>query len=243
MIEPLIRPQNWAIPGPGAKKGTALIFGQQLGEKGCIRAFEWLQREGNRLFKKAGYSEDQIPTLGFNEPGLTAIDHEHALCEFLKYVRIEAGEGKGKKYKSPNPEPVTRELPQGWKRIHPVFNEVLLTPYHEPSYPSQRHRLPPPPVVIGDEPEWEVEEILEAKANRRGTVTYLVKFKGYPEPEWLQPQNLYNALEVVADFYKRVPNAPKPKDQQVKKRLHIKLLVNKPSQLIDETDLQSGRLP
>jgi hypothetical protein len=30
------------------------------------------------------------------------------------------------------------KLPATWKKIHPVFNEIYLTPYTPPSYPSQK---------------------------------------------------------------------------------------------------------
>ena len=118
------------------------------------------------------------------------------------------------------------DLPGGWRKIHPVFNEVLLSPYHSPQFPSQQQRLSPPPVVIGEEPEWEVESILQAKVSGRGKVSYLVQFKGYPEPEWLPPENLYNATDEVAKFYCKVPNAPKPTSATVKKKLYICLLLN-----------------
>ena len=41
------------------------------------------------------------------------------------------------------------ELPATWKKIHPVFNEALLTPYK------------PPVIAEGDE-EYEVDEILDS---------------------------------------------------------------------------------
>ena len=28
-------------------------------------------------------------------------------------------------------------IPKTWKRIHPIFNKNLLTPYHEPEFPTQ----------------------------------------------------------------------------------------------------------
>ena len=48
-----------------------------------------------------------------------------------------------------------------------VFNESLLTPYKEPEYPSQQQPDKPPPVIINDVEEFEVEEILDSRMYRR----------------------------------------------------------------------------
>ena len=47
--------------------------------------------------------------------------------------------------------------------------------------------------------------------NRRG-IEYLIKWKGYPdsENEWIVRTNLPHAQEVIADFHRRHPNAPRP---------------------------------
>src|SRR5882757_5471373 len=52
------------------------------------------------------------------------------------------------------------EILKTWKQIHPVFNEVLLSPYHEPVFKGQQRPPPPPPVEIEGHLEYEVEEIL-----------------------------------------------------------------------------------
>ena len=52
-------------------------------------------------------------------------------------------------------------LPDNWKLIHPVFNQDLLTPFNEASYATQCKPQPPPPEVVGDELEYEVQQILD----------------------------------------------------------------------------------
>jgi hypothetical protein len=54
-------------------------------------------------------------------------------------------------------------------RIHPVFHVSQLKDYHIEStrFPG-RHHPPPPPVMIDDEPEWEVDRILDHRFVRRG---------------------------------------------------------------------------
>jgi len=37
------------------------------------------------------------------------------------------------------------QLPRSWNRIHPVFNEVLLSPYHPPSFAYKKY---PHPLVL-----------------------------------------------------------------------------------------------
>lgn len=54
------------------------------------------------------------------------------------------------------------KLPPHW-RIHPRFNEKLLTPYVAPAFPNQELPPPPPPDLIDDEEEYEIEEVLDAK--------------------------------------------------------------------------------
>ncbi|VDB96197.1 unnamed protein product [Peniophora sp. CBMAI 1063] len=207
MIPSLTRPHDWATPGPGAKMGTALIFSQKTGkppsEKHCIQAFRWLQRNGNRLFLKAGYQESDIPALTDGEIGLTAIDHEHALCEFSKYVRIAAGNyGKdnGKyKFTRPNPVPVTRELPQGWKSLAEACAR------RDAAYTQ------PAPAVGNakeDEAEWYVSHIV-AKDKRDEEdedvePRYLVRWEGYSplDDTWVPESNLEESSREVLEEYK-----------------------------------------
>lgn len=192
-----MRPQNWAIPGPGAMAGVALIFGQKLGEKDCIQVFQWLQREGNRLFLKAGYREADIPALMPGDPGLSAVDHEHSLCEFSKYVRIEAGDyGKdSKKYKylNANPAPVTRELPRGWE------------PFAKACAKRNNSYTQPEPAVgeaEEDEAEWYVSHIV-AKNDKGTEPKYLVRWKGYPPSgdTWEPESSLRESSREVVDEY------------------------------------------
>jgi hypothetical protein len=55
------------------------------------------------------------------------------------------------------------KLPDNWWLLHPMFNESLLTPYVKPTFPSQQKPLPPPPDVVGEELEYEVEKILDSQ--------------------------------------------------------------------------------
>lgn len=54
-------------------------------------------------------------------------------------------------------------------KIHPVFHVVLLEPYKQSDIPG-RTRPPPPPIKIKGEIEYEVEEILNSKIDKRDGV-------------------------------------------------------------------------
>jgi len=50
------------------------------------------------------------------------------------------------------------ELPEGWM-IHNMFNEDLLTKYREPHFKEQHMEPAPPPTIINEKEEYEVEEV------------------------------------------------------------------------------------
>ena len=64
-------------------------------------------------------------------------------------------------------------------------------------------KIPPPPVEVAGEKEYEVEEILD-RQERRGKTKYLVKWKGYmvEENTWEGLENLKNAREKIVEFKK-----------------------------------------
>jgi hypothetical protein len=85
---------------------------------------------------------------------------------------------------------------------HPVYNESLLSPYHEPP-PHRRENRPPPKLVNGRE-EYEVEAILKSRKRGRG-FQYLVKWKDYPHSDntWEPARNLTSAKQLLNDFKRR----------------------------------------
>ena len=75
------------------------------------------------------------------------------------------------------------------KRTHSVFHMMYLRPTSYDSFPSQLiDDMQPPSILVDDEPEWEVEEILQERMKRgRGRggpirKQYLVKWTGYATP-------------------------------------------------------------
>ena len=67
------------------------------------------------------------------------------------------------------------KLPQDWK-IHPVFQVSLLEAYRSDRRSKDDEH--PPPELVDDEEEWELEAILDSKSGFDG-IQYYVKWKGY----------------------------------------------------------------
>jgi hypothetical protein len=93
------------------------------------------------------------------------------------------------------------ELPPSMK-IHPVFHVSLLELYKESSIPGRFH-VPPPPVELNGQEEFEVSEILDSRIIQR-KLEYLVQWHGY--------NNLRNAPEMIQEFHCWYPEKPSSKD-------------------------------
>ena len=95
---------------------------------------------------------------------------------------------------------VELELPASL-RIHLVVNVRRIVKYREQV--EGQKKIPPPPVEVAGEKEYEVEEILDRQERRRKT-KYLVKWKGYTVEEntWEGLENLKNAMGKVEEFEK-----------------------------------------
>ena len=78
------------------------------------------------------------------------------------------------------------KLPPRWKKIHPVFNEILLKPAIKPIFESQRIQPLSLPKIIDNKEHYEIEKIRDLRVHRQ-KLQYLVKWVGYAEPTW-QPE-------------------------------------------------------
>jgi hypothetical protein len=106
------------------------------------------------------------------------------------------------------------ELPASMK-IHPVFHVNLLRPAATDPLPEQRQE-PPPPVEVEGVEEWEVQDILDSRWDRRGRggqprLKYTVKWAGYDEPTEVPADYVANAQEIVNNFHRRYPHKPRPR--------------------------------
>ena len=83
------------------------------------------------------------------------------------------------------------ELPTQWS-IHPVFHIDLLTPYRETITHGANYQRPPPDLVDNEE-EYEVEAVLDSRKFGRGRrLQYLIKWKGYPDSDnqWIDKDDV-----------------------------------------------------
>ena len=100
-------------------------------------------------------------------------------------------------------------LPHRMKQLHPVFNVVKLTPAPDDPIIGRKTEDHPPPIVIDEEPEWEVEEILNSCWHRR-RFQYLIKWKGYGhEHNFWESASEVSAPELTAEFHCKYPEAPR----------------------------------
>jgi len=107
------------------------------------------------------------------------------------------------------------KLPETWK-CHNVFNAALLEPYRQSDAikrPEEYEKITQAEAESygDDQGIYEMEAIIGSSRNRRGKVTYLVKWKGYPldEATWEPYENLVEAKESLLDFHKANPDAAK----------------------------------
>lgn len=104
------------------------------------------------------------------------------------------------------------ELPASM-RNHPVFNVNLLNPASDDPVPGQRNP-PPPPVEVEGIEQFEVEEILNSRVERRGRggprLKYTVKWIGYDDPTEEPAEYLEGVPELVRNYHRRYPEKPGP---------------------------------
>ena len=99
-------------------------------------------------------------------------------------------------------------------RIHPVFHVSLLEKYHRNTIPNRV--VPPPlPVILNNEPEYEVEEILDSRLCF-GKLQYLIKWKGYSvnDNSWEPKDNVLGSSDLVAEFHRLYPDKPRKEGKQ-----------------------------
>jgi len=108
-------------------------------------------------------------------------------------------------------------LPEKW-RIHPVFHVSLLEPY----YRNASTVAPEDMILVGEDEEWEVEDILDDKP-RYGKPWYLVRWKGFPpcEDSWIPKAYLAHAQRKLKEYETKGP--PNPQISKARKpRLRVR---------------------
>ena len=107
----------------------------------------------------------------------------------------------------PGSHSITLRLLDSLHAVHPVFHVSMLEPAVPNTIPS-RVQSPPPPIMVDDEPKFEISEILDTKINNRHRtckLLYLVCWTGYEgtgkETSWILASELGHASKLVTDFH------------------------------------------
>ena len=109
------------------------------------------------------------------------------------------------------------ELPKHLSRLHPVFSVAYLRPYIDPreNFPERPIDERPPPELVDNYYEYEVESILDSRQITRfkqRLTLYLVKWKGFPlsEATWEPAEHLDSASETLKAYFASHPTSKRP---------------------------------
>jgi len=94
-------------------------------------------------------------------------------------------------------------------RVHPTFHVSLLKQIsYDASRPNREHNSRPPPDLVHNEPEFEVETVLKSRQPRGQDQEYLVKWKGYHpiKASWVNESDMEHAQEAIEEFHTRLAN-------------------------------------
>ncbi|CAI5480573.1 unnamed protein product [Closterium sp. Yama58-4] len=124
-----------------------------------------------------------------------SVDGEIATAEKQKLLQWE-------KDLAVTPVTFRLRLPDTWK-LHNAFHVQLLKPYKDPNQQFQGRQLPPPPpVLVQDEPEYEIERVLTHRRRGGKTLEFLIRWKGYDptKDSWVAEVDMGNARRALKDY-------------------------------------------
>jgi len=130
--------------------------------------------------------------LNVDRPSCKLTEHQLGPYEIIKIISSNA---------------VKLKLPASFK-IHNVINVSCICPYRPPV--AGQSIIPPKPVTVEGTPEYEVEEIMDSRL-KHDKLEFLVKWSGYTNNynTWEPEANCANSRDIIKEFYKSNPSAPR----------------------------------
>ena len=134
----------------------------------------WLALVQAQETMKKNYDQNKGPSCKYKEGDQVWLEGTNITMDRLMKKLGNKRHGPFQVVKKISKSAYRLKLPATWKKIHPVFNEALLTPYIPLQYPSQKKLDPPPPVIVNEEEEYEIDKLMDSKFIRN-KLKYLVK--------------------------------------------------------------------
>lgn len=178
---------EWAVAGPGASDGLVRIFGKEVRGIESL-AITWLRENQDLYWNRLSLTP---PLRHPSNTGVSAVDIEHALCEFDKYCRKKFPDTITRRTTIkarfvPSCETYTSNLPKKWTRSA-VAKEIT---------------HPPPAILQRGQIYYEVSHIVMSSGKSR----FLVRWLGY-EPEedtWENAENLgEKAGQILSEWHRK----------------------------------------
>ena len=97
------------------------------------------------------------------------------------------------------------ELPDDW-RMHDVFHVSVLKRFTK----GPNYKAPKPVKVVEDEPQWEVEAIVDTRSTSSGATDYLVHWRGFGREwqSWIPEENLAGSPSLLRKYWRQKQRNP-----------------------------------
>ena len=168
-----------------------------------------LSKSRNDMTRYADFHREALEYKVGNKVWLSTknLDVDWPLCKLTEW---QLGPYEIIKIISPNA--VKLKLPASFK-IHNVINISRIRPYRPLA--AGQSTIPPEPIVIEGTPKYKVEEITDSRLKHE-KLEFLVKWSSYTDDynTWEPDANCANSRDIINEFYKSNPSAPRKLNAQ-----------------------------
>jgi len=178
-----------------------------------------LDEERRRLWEmaKANLEKAHKRYKDFTDKSRREVNFEEGDEVWLNIKNFQLPEGLSHKFLGPYVGPfkvLEKKFPDTYKlellenlKIHPIFHVSFFKPIaHDASRPDREHNSRPPPDLVHNELEFEMEVVLKSRQLKGQEWEYLVKWKGYHpiEASWVNESDMEHAQEAIEEFHNRL---------------------------------------